>query len=111
MFLLGLYLAHELLDATLPDEVDRRCNSDEQLKALAENVIAHLFNGTAHIPATSREIFKYNIRVRKTLSARARYLAYMFRPTDRDLSRRPLPSGMNFVYYLLRPFRLIRPKI
>lgn len=111
MFLLGVHLAHELFEAPLPDEITRRCDSDEQLKALAENVVEHLFNGTTHVPATSREIFKYNIRVRKTLSARARYLAYMFRPTDRDLSRRSLPSGMSFVYYLTRPFRLIRTKI
>ena len=111
MFLLGLHLAHELLEAPLPEEIERRCESDEQLKALAENVVNHLFNGTTHVPATSREIFNYNIRVRKTLGARARYLAHMFRPTDSDLNRRSLPSGMNFVYYLTRPFRLLRTKI
>lgn len=111
MFLLGLHLAHELLDAPLPEEIERRCESDEQLKALAGNVVNHLFNGTTHVPASSREIFNYNIRVRKTLGARARYLAHMFRPTDSDLSRRSLPSGMNFVYYLTRPFRLLRTKI
>lgn len=111
MFLLGLHLSHELLDAPLPGEIERRCESDEQLKALAGNVVNHLFNGTTHVPATSREIFNYNIRVRKTLGARARYLAHMFRPTDSDLSHRSLPSGMNFVYYLTRPFRLLRTKI
>ncbi len=111
MFLLGIHLAHELLDAPLPDEVRQRCDSDEQLRVLAANVVEHLFNGTTHVPATSREIFKYNIRVRKTLFARARYLAYMFRPTDGDLSRRSLPSRMSFVYYLIRPFRLLRTKI
>ena len=111
MFLLGLHLAHELLEAPLPNDVKQRCNADEQLKALAANVVEHLFNGTTHVPATSREIFKYNLRVRKTLAARARYLAYMFRPTDSDLSRRSLPPSMNFVYYLMRPFRLIRTKI
>jgi hypothetical protein len=111
MFLLGLYLAQELLEAPLPDDVRRRCESDERLQSLAENVIEHLFNGTTHVPATSREIFKYNISVRKTLVARARYLLYMFRPTDSDLSRRSFPSGMNFVYYLVRPFRLLRTKI
>ena len=111
MFLLGIHLAHELLDAPLPDEVRQRCDSDEQLKALAANVVEHLFNGTTHVPATSREIFKYNIRVRKTLFSRARYLAYMFRPTDGDLSHHSLPSHMNFVYYLIRPFRLLRTKI
>ena len=111
MFLLGLHLAHQLLQAPLPEAVQRRCESDEQLKALAENVVNHLFNGTTHIPATSREIFNYNIRVRKTLGGRARYLAHIFRPTDSDLSHRSLPAGMNFVYYLTRPFRLLRTKI
>ena len=111
MFLLGLYLAHELLEAPLPDEVRQRCQSDEQLVVLAGNVIEHLFNGTTHAPPTSREIFSYNIRVRKTLGARARYLAYVFRPTDSDLSRRSLPRHMSFVYYLTRPIRLLRTKI
>ena len=111
MFLLGLHLAHVLLEAPLPEAVQRRCASDEQVKALAGNVVSHLFNGTTHVPATSREIFNYNIRVRKTLGGRARYLAHMFRPTDSDLSDRSLPAGMNFVYYLTRPFRLLRTKI
>ena len=111
MFLLGLYLAVKLLDAPLPEEVRRRCESDERLETLAANVVEHLFNGPTHVPATSREIFRYNIGVRKTLSARARYLIYMFRPTDGDLGSRAIPSRMSFVYYLLRPFRLLRTKI
>src|SRR5688572_14807203 len=32
MFLLGIHLAHKLLDAPLPDEVRQRCDSDEQLR-------------------------------------------------------------------------------
>ena len=111
MFLLGLFLAEKLLDARLPPEVKQRCATDERLESLADNVVEHLFNGTTHVPATSREIFKYNIRVRKTLSARARYLVYAFRPTDSDLGSRSFPSALNFVYYLIRPFRLIRTKI
>jgi Uncharacterised nucleotidyltransferase len=111
MFLLGLHLADKLLDAPLPDEVRRRCAADERLESLATNVIGHLFNGTTHLPATSREIFRYNIGVRKTLSARARYLVYMFRPTDGDLGAHSFPPGMSFVYYFLRPFRLLRTKI
>jgi Uncharacterised nucleotidyltransferase len=107
MFLLGLHLAGKLLEAPLPDEVKQRCESDERLNSLAKSVVAHLFNGTTHVPATSREIFKYNIGVRKTLSARARYLAYMLRPTDSDLSVRSLPASLSFGYYLMRPFRLL----
>jgi putative nucleotidyltransferase-like protein len=111
MFLLGPYLAERLLDAPLPDEIKQRCASDPRLASLAENVIDHLFNGTTHVPATSREIFKYNLGVRKTLSARARYLLYMLRPTDGDLASHSLPASLNFAYYFTRPFRLFRTKI
>jgi hypothetical protein len=111
MFLLGLHLAERLLDAPLPDEIKQRCASDPRLASLAENVVEHLFNGTMHVPATSREIFKYNLGVRKTLSARARYLLYMLRPTDGDLASHSLPASLNFAYYLTRPFRLFRTKI
>lgn len=107
MFLLGLKLANQLLDAQLPAIVEARCSSDERLQSLADNVVAHLFNGATHVPATSREIFKYNIGVRKTLSARARYILYAFSPTDSDLGTRSLPASLSFIYYLTRPFRLL----
>ena len=111
MFLLGVHLAERLLDAPLPPEVKERCDSDPRLSALADNIIAHLFDGPTHVPATSREIFKYNLSVRKTLTARARYLLYMFRPTDGDLGSHSLPPSLNFAYYLTRPFRLFRTKV
>ncbi len=111
MFLLGLHLAERLLDAPLPAEVKQRCDADPRLSSLADNIIEHLFNGPTHVPATSREIFKYNIGVRKTLGARARYLLYIFRPTDSDLGSHSLPPSLSFAYYLTRPFRLFRTKI
>jgi hypothetical protein len=64
-----------------------------------------------NVPATSREIFKYNIGVRKTLSARARYLLYMFRPTGQRSRLSLDPPSLSFAYYLTRPFRLFRTKI
>lgn len=108
MFLLGLYLAEWLLEAPLPAEVKQSCDSDPRLASLAGNVVKNLFNGPTHVPATSREIFKYNIGVRKTLSARARYILYMLRPTDGDLCAHSLPQNLSFGYYLARPFRLLR---
>ena len=111
MLLLGLQLAEQLLDAPLPDDIKQRCASDPRLQSLARNVVEHLFNGTTHVPATSREIFKYNLRVRKTFTSRARYLLYMLRPTDGDLASHSLPASLNFAYYLTRPFRLFRTKV
>ena len=107
MFLLGLHLAHKLLDAPLPPNVQQLCAADARLETLANHVIAQLFNGPTHIPATTSEIFKYNIGVRKSLAARARYFIHMLRPTDSDFGGRPLPGGLSFAYYLIRPFRLL----
>ena len=107
MFLLGVYLSQELLQTDLPLEVKQRCASDAKLKSLASNVIEHLFSGATHVPATSSEIFKYNIGVRKSLTARARYLAHVLQPTDRDFKNYALPAGLNFAYYLMRPLRLL----
>ncbi len=104
MFLLGLRLAEKLLDATLPPEVKRRCDADKRLESLTVDIVEHLFNGPEHVPATSREIFRYNLGVRKSLTARTRYVAHMLRPTDGDIGARPLPT---FAYYLSRPFRLL----
>ena len=106
MFLLGLHLARKLLQAELPAEVQNRCDSDPRLESLAENVIEHLFNGPTHVPATSREIFKYNIGVRRSLAARTRYFVHMLQPTDSDVGKYHLPNGLSFAYYLTRPFRL-----
>lgn len=107
MFLLGLHLAQKLLGTSLPPEIQQRCDSDTRLQSLAENVIQHLFSGPTHVPATSSEIFKYNIGVRKSLAARARYFVYMLRPTDSDFGAHSLPPGFGFAYYLMRPFRLL----
>ncbi|HEU4710588.1 MAG TPA: nucleotidyltransferase family protein [Pyrinomonadaceae bacterium] len=107
MFLLGLHLAQRLLDTELPPEVKRRCEADKRLDSLADNIIEHLFNGPEHVPATSSEIFKYNLGVRKTFSARARYLVHTLRPTDGDLGDHALPARLSFAYYIMRPFRLL----
>jgi hypothetical protein len=107
MFLLGLHLAQTLLQAELPAEVRERCKADTRLESLAANVVEHLFKGPAHVPATSTEIFKYNIAVRKSFAARARYFVHMLRPTDSDVGARSLPARLSFAYYLVRPFRLL----
>jgi hypothetical protein len=107
MFLLGLHLANALLQAPLSAMVKRRVESDKRIAALAERIIARLFDGTEHHPATAGEIFKYNLQVRSNWGARARYFLFMFEPTDSDLEQHRLPNPLRFAYYLLRPFRLV----
>jgi hypothetical protein len=107
MFFLGLYLAENLLGATLPADVKLRYSSDEHLVSLASSVVEHLFNGPVHVPASSSEIFRYNFGVRKTWRSRAQYFFFMLQPTDGDLGAHQLPPGFGFAYYLMRPFRLL----
>ncbi len=107
MFLLGLHLAEILLQAPVPLEVKRRCEADKRLGPLADSIVEHLFNGAEHVPATSGEIFKYNLSVRKSFGARTRYLVHMLRPTDGDVGSHSLPPRLSFAYYLVRPFRLL----
>ena len=106
MLLLGLHLAHKLLHTNLPLQIQQRCAADARLEPLAANITEHLFNGPAHVPATPREIFKFNLRVRQSVTARARYVAHMLRPTDGDLGAHLVPARFTFTYYLTRPFRL-----
>ena len=107
IFLLGVHLAAKLLRVKLPDEVINQIEGDSQLDRLANVVIGSLFNGTVHRPASTSEIFRYNLRVRKTWSARMRYVRHMLNPTDRDLDAVALPRSLSFGYYLMRPIRLL----
>lgn len=107
MFLLGLYLCANLLGVRLPDFVEVELSKDPQLEKLSATIIEGLFSGVVHKPATPMEIFRYNLSLRKSWSARAHYLRHMLEPTDGDVHAIVLPKGFAFAYYLARPLRLI----
>ena len=107
MFYLGLRLAHNLLNCKLPSNVRACVLADKQVDILARQIAEKLFDGPEHVPATSRQIFRYNFKVRKSWRSRLRYFLFMLRPTDSDLSALSLPKGFGFAYYLVRPFRLL----
>jgi Uncharacterised nucleotidyltransferase len=107
MFYLGPSLAHSLLATELPDEVKSKLENDLLLKSLIEDIRVRLFNGPVHIPATSRQIFRYNVGLRKSWRARVRYLVYTLKPTDGDVGTFSLPKPLNFAYYLIRPLRFL----
>jgi len=111
MFLLGLHLAAKLLDTNLPGTVRKEIEADRALDDLAGDVIQTLFAQVDHVPATAAQIMKYNLRVRRTWWARARYFRQALRPTDRDLDGISLPGSLTFGYYVVRPFRLLRQTV
>lgn len=107
MFYLGPFLAHSLLETDLPHEVRSKLKDDSRLRSLATEIREGLFNGPEHIPATPRQIFRYNVELRKSWRARVRYFVHAMRPTDGDVGALRLPKQLNFAYYLIRPVRLL----
>ncbi len=108
MLFLGLQLANDLCGAPLPPHVHRRIATDSDTKRLAIEIAERLFRSPEYVPLSPLKTFKYNLRIRKSWSARARYCAFAFSPSDDDLDAIALPRFLNFGYYLFRPIRLFR---
>jgi len=107
MLLLGLHLARRLLEARLPAEVERRAAAEPAVGGLTERAAARIFDGPEHRPAGLLANIGFNLRARRRLGQRLRYLGFIFTPTDGDLAALALPARLSFVYYVLRPFRLL----
>jgi len=107
MFLLGLYLASDLLHSQLPDIVSEKISQDKVIGQLAKVITARLFDGPEHHPATTREILAYNLRVRRGLRSRLQYFLFTLTPSDSDVKLFTVPARWWVAYYLLRPFRIL----
>jgi hypothetical protein len=107
MLNLGLLLALELLDAPLPEEVKRVLKADGVASGLASKVTARLFDGCEYSPEGLLKSVNFNLTARRDWRDKARYLRFIFAPTDGDVSVLNLPAPLSFVYYVLRPFRLL----
>jgi hypothetical protein len=107
MFLLGLYLAAKLIGVRFAEVVNREFENDAVLETLAGGVFKGLFETTEHLPASRRQIFRYNWKIRKEWTSRARYLRHALNPTDRDLDTMALPGALSVGYYITRPFRML----
>ena len=107
MLLLGLYIAHDLLGAKLPAEVETQFEIDVEIAPLAGQVYARLF---AEVDAESgmSGYFRFQLRARRRLRDKFNYCRYVVSPTEEDLTLLSLPAPLSFVYYLLRPLRMLR---
>jgi len=107
MLFLGLRLAAELLGSGLPEDVRRRAWADPSVGALAREVAARNFRGCEHVPVGLLGGIRFNLRARRRLREKVGYFRFIFAPTDGDLARLRLPPRLSFVYYVVRPFRLL----
>lgn len=108
MLLLGLYLASKLLETSLPEEVRQRIEADPVVDSLAAQVCQQLFCKSDSSFGNS-EIWRFYLQSRENLHDKIRHLLFRaFLPTIADPRFLPLPESLFFLYYLLRPFRLVR---
>ena len=106
MLLVGLLLARDLLDAPLPAEVARLADSDPAARRLAAQARRRLSERETRVPGIMEET-RFRVAARERLRERARYCALrLLTPTYRDCSPE-LPPSLSFVYYALRPLRLL----
>ena len=113
MLLLGLALAHDLLQAPLPEQILTRIRSDNAVQSLVEHVHSRLFDDQArNIPFLERQ--RFHCKVRERLQDRIPiYLNLVkvapvaaFAPNKHDRELIKLPAALSALYYLLRPARL-----
>ncbi|HYX42486.1 MAG TPA: nucleotidyltransferase family protein, partial [Pyrinomonadaceae bacterium] len=106
MLLLGLCLAAELLDAQLPAAVTAARATDPVLASLIASVVRSLFT-PALTPSGLAGYFRFQLKSRRRWRDKLQYLRFIVTPTEKDLARFRLPTPLNFVYYLVRPVRML----
>lgn len=120
MLLLGLLLAKELFGAALPQVIEDEIKTDPEVKSLVEEVIRHVFfitnNGVGKTHLNPDELYPVFIRMREHWWDKVRLKYRYYRgsihiavtPNRLDRELLHLPAGFSFLYYVLRPLRLIK---
>ncbi len=117
MLLLGTRLAAHLLDAPLPERLLRQAMQDRAVGRLAVHVRTTLFRRAGAHDArfdearTEMEHARFHLLMRERLRDRLPYYRHLARlamtPTERDEDMVALPRRLSFLYYALRPVRLL----
>ena len=105
---LGLLLAHRVCAAQIPPTMLRHVASDGTANRLAHSLEQILFDRPGHFPAGR---IPYNVQLLDTADRLRIFLsADFFRPNERDLAFIRLPRALHFLYFVLRPLRILRDK-
>jgi len=106
MLLLGLRIARDLLGARLPAQIERQAEADAEIVPLANQVYARLFEVDGDATGMSG-YFIFQLKARSRLRDKFNYCRYVISPTEEDLTLLSLPAPLSFIYYLLRPLRML----
>ena len=108
MVLLGVALAHELLDAPIPDALRSKIAADRALPKLIAQTCARLFDERADEIFEGTFVDELHAQMYARMIWRARYYWHaIFTPTVSDVRAIRLPRALEFLYYGLRPLRVL----
>ncbi|MEM8810837.1 MAG: nucleotidyltransferase family protein, partial [Cyanobacteria bacterium P01_G01_bin.38] len=120
MLLLGLQLANQVLGMTLPSVITARINADLETQRLAQQVYQRLLSGEGGLNANFHlDKLKFQFRAIADPREQVRYcikcfyrhgltpIWRLFRPTEKEWQFIKLPRSFHFLYYLIRPMRLL----
>ncbi|MGB5595458.1 MAG: nucleotidyltransferase family protein [Crocosphaera sp.] len=113
MLFLGLFLAKELCDIHLPDKVLEQIKADPMITSLAMQVCQWFFKEDAPDLGLERKLFYLKVRERlQDIIVHIPYLVeYSVTPSKTDQDFLFLPDSISFLYYLVRPIRLITQSV
>ena len=104
MLNIGLILTQKLLGTTFPEVILQEINRDKIAQSLAQKVETWLFS--ENVTIKDRHIFIYQSR--ELFTDKMRYLIHwLIIPTDKEWEFLNLPNYLYFLYYLIRPIRLV----
>jgi hypothetical protein len=104
ILLLGLLLAHRVLEAALPSEVVARIRETPAIEELADAIVQGY---PTNYVAGFWSLTKFRLRLLESFGAQARYcLLRVLTPSYVDLGWVRLPRPLQFLYYFLRPVRM-----
>jgi len=107
MLSVGLLLSIDLLGASVPERVAAEIRSDTVAMALAREFASRLFNERLTRPGI-RETSRLHLRMRERQRDRIIYaLRLSLGTTVGDWTAVKIPRSLFFLYYLIRPFRLL----
>jgi hypothetical protein len=108
VFLLGLYLAHDLFEAPLPGELLEEISRDRAVQELAEKVYAQ-YAGISDPSAGVLPRAVFRLRSRDGIGQGLLHtLRLAMSPTETDRKAVRLPRWLTPLYMLVRPWRLLR---
>lgn len=108
---LGLYLAFKLLDAPLPEVIMDQIKKYRLIQGLAIDVFVCMFRHELKLETRrlSNSFSLFRIQTMDSLTEKLRWIiSVLFRPSKNDP---PLPEALFFLYFFLRPLRLIKESI